>query len=187
MARIFGKNIMLREYQREDLRYIRNWVNDPQITDTLSDIFLFPHSMDMTEGFIEMMMEGKNPNTKGFIIAHRQSGKYIGQIDLFKIDWKNRCAELAITIGNAEQQGKGIGKEAICLLLDFAFHRMNLHRIGLEVYDFNERGYRCYKSAGFKEEGRQRQCHYHKGQYRDKIYMGILQDEYKEGSFADGQ
>ncbi|HUC93718.1 MAG TPA: GNAT family protein [Paenibacillus sp.] len=36
---------------------------------------------------------------KGFVIADLQSESYIGQIDLFRLDWKNRSAELGLVIG----------------------------------------------------------------------------------------
>jgi len=178
MARIYGKRIVLREYQDEDLRYIRKWVNDPTITDFLSDVFLYPHSMMTSENFLTFMMEGKNETTRGFVIGDIQSGKYLGQIDLFNINWKNRCAEIGIVLGNQENLNKGYGREAIQLLLDFAFHRMNLHRIELEVHDYNERGTRCYKSCGFTEEGRKRGKLFHKGKYCDVIQMGILKEEF---------
>lgn len=178
MARIYGKRILLREYQEEDFRYIRKWVNDPAITDYLSDVFLYPHSIMNTESFLNAMIEGGNPGTRGFVIGDMQTGKYIGQIDMFHIDWKNRCAEIGLVIGSQENLNKGYGREAINLLLDFAFHRMNLHRMELEVHDYNLRGYRCYQSCGFREEGRQRQKFFHKGIYRDKIQMGILKEEF---------
>lgn len=178
MARIYGKRVILREYQEEDFRYIRKWVNEPKITDYLSDVFLYPHSVYNTEKFLAFMMENADEKTQGFVIGDIQSGKYLGQIDLFKIDWKNRCGELGIVIGNLDNLNKGYGREAIDLLLDFAFNRMNLHRIELEVHDYNERGYRCYQSCGFQEEGRQRKKLFHKGAYCDKIQMGILKEEY---------
>lgn len=182
MARVYGKRILLREYQEEDLRYIRKWVNDPEITDYLSDVFLYPHSMQNTEKFIEFMMAGKNEKTKGFIIGDLQSGKYLGQIDMFNIDWKNRWAELGIVIGSQGNLNKGYGREAIELLLDFAFNRMNLHRMELEVHDYNQRGLRCYKSCGFVEEGRKRKKLFHKGRYHDTIQMAILKEEFATSS-----
>lgn len=39
MSRIYGERIVLREYQDSDLDYIKQWVNDPEITGTLSDNF----------------------------------------------------------------------------------------------------------------------------------------------------
>lgn len=59
MAHLFGDKIALREYQLSDLDRIRQWVNDPEITNTLSDVFLYPHSQNESESFLNMMMEGK--------------------------------------------------------------------------------------------------------------------------------
>lgn len=66
LARIIGERIILREYQKEDLPYIRTWVNDPEITDYLSNVFLYPHTVDGTEKFLNAMLEG-NTDMKGWI------------------------------------------------------------------------------------------------------------------------
>lgn len=162
-----------------DLTYIREWVNDPEITNTLSDIFLYPHTEHETESYLKMMVEG-NAASKGFIIADRDSKEYIGQIDLHNIDWKNRNAVLGIVIGRKEYWGQGYGSEAIRLLLDFVFMSLNLHRLELEVYEYNDRAYRCYLKCGFQEEGRLRKKLYRNGKYWDVICMSILRSEYEE-------
>ncbi|MNI65860.1 hypothetical protein D3C73_1213840 [compost metagenome] len=61
----------------------------------------------------------------------------------------------------------------------FVFETLNLNRLELEVYDYNERAYRCYTSCGFKEEGRFRQKIYKHGKYCDVIIMSILAEEYR--------
>lgn len=178
MPRIKGTRIQLREYEQSDLPYIRNWVNNGEIVSTLSDVFLYPHSQSQSEQFLKRMMEGSEQSYKGFVIAQKDSGEYIGQIDLFKLDWKNRSAEIGIVI-SPDYLGQGYGSEAIKLLQDFSFLQLNLHRLELRVYDFNERALRCYSSCGFKEEGRQRQNHFSNGQYSDTILMSILKEEYE--------
>lgn len=177
MAHIPGNRIVLREYLDQDFEPIRQWVNDPEITNTLSDQFLYPHSKYETESFFRTMVEGKASH-KSFIIAFKDSLEYLGQIDLYRIDWKNRFAHLAIVIGNKENLGKGYGSEAIQVLLKFAFEELNLNRIELEVYEFNERGYKCYVKCGFKEEGRFRKKIYKHGKYWDSICMSLLKSEY---------
>lgn len=87
MPRVYGERIMLREYQKEDLTKMRKWVNDPVITDNLSDNFLYPHTVNDTEAYLNAILEGKTQQ-KGFVIAHKESGTYIGQIDLYSIDWR---------------------------------------------------------------------------------------------------
>jgi RimJ/RimL family protein N-acetyltransferase len=155
MPRLHGKKVMLREYRKEDLEHIRKWVNDGETTHNLSDIFLFPHSVAQSEEFLNMMMSGKG-EIRGFVIADAKTEVYIGQLDLIKIDWKNRNARLGIVIGDKRKRGKGYGTEAIKLLQKFVFEEMNLNRLDLEVRDFNGAGQGCYKNCGFVEEGRLR-------------------------------
>jgi RimJ/RimL family protein N-acetyltransferase len=176
MPRLYGKTIMLREYRKEDLPHIREWVIDPEVVDNLSDVFLYPNTLNDTENFLNSMLEG-NTDTKGFVIADRQSEGYIGQIDLFKIDWKNRVAELGVVIGAAENRNRGIGTEAIKLLQVFVFNRLNLHRLQLDVREYNERAIACYRKCGFQEEGRRRKDFFISGRYTDTLIMGILKSE----------
>jgi RimJ/RimL family protein N-acetyltransferase len=176
---LIGDRIILREYRKEDLPYIRKWVNDENIIQYLSDVFLYPHTLNETEKFLNAMLEGTS-NIKGFIIAHKDTEEYIGQIDLIKIDWINRIGTLGIVIGNQEKLGKGYGAESIKLLQDFAFNRLNLHKLELNVRDYNERAIRCYKKCGFKEEGRIRENYFINGKYTDTLCMGILRREYEK-------
>ncbi|MGP0586651.1 GNAT family N-acetyltransferase [Paenibacillus timonensis] len=179
MPRLMGDRIILREYRKEDLQYMRVWCNDPEIVDNLSDVFLFPHTVNGTEQYLNSILEG-NTQQKGFVIAHKDTEEYIGQIDLFKIDWKNRSTELGIVIGIKKYLGKGYGTEAIKVLQNFVFNRLNLNRLHLELHDFNQRAYRCYVKCGFKEEGRLREKNFVNGRYSDTIYMSILKKEYEE-------
>jgi RimJ/RimL family protein N-acetyltransferase len=178
MPRIFGEKIMLREYKKEDLKYMREWVNDPEIVDNLSDLFLHAHSLNETESFLTMVLEGKEQNQKHFVIADKETEEYIGQIDLIKIDWKNRVAEMGIVIGRKDLLGKGFGSEAIRLLQSFVFQQLNLNRLQLFLHDYNIRAQRCYIKCGFIEEGRTRQSFFINGKYTDEIYMAILREEY---------
>lgn len=177
MPYLIGERIILRDYRKEDLPYMRKWVNEYEITQYLSNIFLYPHSLHDTESFLNSIIEGR-AGFKGFVIAKKDTEEYIGQIDLVKIEWVNRIGTLGIVIGTKENLGKGYGTEAIKLLQDFAFNKLNLHKLELEVRDFNDRATNCYKKCGFIEEGRKRECFFADGKYYDNIQMGILKREY---------
>lgn len=177
MPRLLGNRIMLREYRKDDLPWIRQWVNDPAIVSSLSDIFLYPHTQESTEAYLDAMLED-NSDTCGFVIADLATEAYIGQVNLDAIDWKNRIGQLGIVIGSIDHMGYGYGTEAVNLLVAFAFYELNLNRVELEVYDFNERAYRCYLACGFKEEGRLREKMYRNGRYSDVIQMSILRSEW---------
>ncbi|QMV44686.1 GNAT family N-acetyltransferase [Cohnella cholangitidis] len=178
MPRLQGNLVMLREYRRDDLPWMRQWVNDPDIVHHLSDIFLYPHALESTEAYLESMLDGRS-DSRGFVIADPSTEAYIGQVNLDSIDWKNRVGKIGIVIGSTENLGRGYGTEAMKLLIDFAFLEMNLNRLELEVYDFNERAVRSYLKCGFTEEGRLRERLYKQGRYLDVIQMGILKSDWK--------
>lgn len=179
MSILISDRIILRDYRKEDLDYIRKWVNDYEITKNLSNVFLYPHSITDTENFLEFMLKG-SPNTRGFVIAHKNTEEYIGQLDLLKIDWINRNASIGITIGTKENLGKGYGTEAIQILQEFAFNKLNLNKLELEVREFNHRAISCYKKCGFVEEGRIRENFFVDGKYTDTVIMGVLKREWEE-------
>jgi RimJ/RimL family protein N-acetyltransferase len=57
---------------------------------------------------------------------------------------------------------------------------MNLHRISLQVFSFNEKAIRLYKKIGFQQEGKSREGLFREDKWCDIIHMGLLQKEYFE-------
>ncbi|WP_236860133.1 GNAT family N-acetyltransferase [Candidatus Formimonas warabiya] len=171
---------MLREYQKEDLSEMREWVNDPEIVDNLSDIFIHPHTLNETENYLNSILERKLEKEEHFVIAEKQTGNYMGQIGLINIDTRNRVAEIGIVIGKKQLMGKGIGMQALRLIQRYAFDSLNLNRLELRVYACNTRAYRCYVKSGFQEEGKLRERFYIHGRYEDVILLGMLKKDYEE-------
>jgi RimJ/RimL family protein N-acetyltransferase len=114
-----------------------------------------------------------------FTIQTRQDDRPIGDVGLSGIDWIHRNAYLGISIGEREEWGKGYGTDAVQVILRLAFAELNLHRVSLTVFDYNQRAIRSYEKAGFRLEGRQRGFLKREGQRWDLIYMGILKREWE--------
>jgi RimJ/RimL family protein N-acetyltransferase len=113
-----------------------------------------------------------------FFAIETKDGQHIGNTNLFNVQPENRCAELGIMIGEKSCWSRGYGTDALRTLLRFGFEEMNLHRIALNVYAFNERGIACYRKVGFIEEGRMRERIYTEGAYHDLIWMSVLRREW---------
>jgi RimJ/RimL family protein N-acetyltransferase len=155
---------------------MRSWVNNPRIVDTLSDIFLYPHSEKNTREFLEL---ATSSDWKGFVIAHIDTEEYIGQIGFVKLDEKNGWGELGIVIGKEENHGKGYGTEALKLICDFAFEQLRLNRVELVCWSFNAKGRRVYEKVGFVQEGVRRKKRYRGGEFYDEICYGLLKEEWE--------
>lgn len=102
----------------------------------------------------------------------------VGEVVLHNIDWLNKNADFRIALVSAAEFGKGYGTEATRLLVQYGFEVLELHRIALEVYDFNPRAQHVYEKCGFVTEGVRRQVLLWEGIYYDAILMAILKDDY---------
>lgn len=171
-----GERVTLRAIEREDIPRFLRWLNDPEVTRYLT-IFM-PLSRGEEERWFEQQLGDRN---RKVLAIETESGEHIGNISLEDIDWKNRRATLGIVIGEKERWGQGYGTDAIRTLLRFAFEELNLNRVQLDVFDFNERARRCYRRCGFREEGILRQAHYTEGRYHDVVRMAILRSDWESG------
>ncbi len=174
---IEGNKVRIRAVEQTDLDEIMKWVNDPEVIDNL--LMRYPMSRYLEEKWMEKALDTSDMREKTFTIETKD-GVYLGGIGLHKINWENRNAEVGIVIGKKEYWGKGYGTDAMLTILEFAFTHMNLHRVYLEVYDFNTRGIRSYEKCGFKKEGALRDDRYSRGKYHDTIIMGILKEEFEK-------
>jgi RimJ/RimL family protein N-acetyltransferase len=173
---ITGERIILRAWEKTDLEVFTRWFNDPEVTIYVNNDAYPCHSTEQEERYMASRIDDHNT----YCITLRENGKPIGNCDIHKIDLRNRTAEVGIVIGEKEYWGRGYGREALRLLLEIGFEGMGLNRISLLVVDQNERAFRCYRAAGFREEGRLRQQSYIKGTFYDDIIMSVLASEYWE-------
>jgi RimJ/RimL family protein N-acetyltransferase len=180
---ILGKKTRLRAIEREDIPTFVRWFNDPEVRQYL-EMYL-PMSRAEEEQWFEAYLE--DSTSRIFAIVDAEDGVVIGNVGLHGLDWKNRSATLGIVIAEKEYWGRGYGSDAITALLDFAFGEMNLHRIQLSVYEFNQRAMRCYEKCGFRHEGRARDAFYSRGRYHDSFLMAVLRQDFASHDLAGGE
>ncbi|BCJ94073.1 hypothetical protein acsn021_16420 [Anaerocolumna cellulosilytica] len=119
-------------------------------------------------------------------IINNSHNEIIGEAVIHEIEEEERSAGFRICLFRSVDFSKGYGSIAIRLILKFAFETLKLHRVELEVFDYNHRGQRAYEKAGFVVEGTKRDGLYLNGTFHDIIMMAILEEEYfkKYGSVS---
>jgi RimJ/RimL family protein N-acetyltransferase len=136
------------------------------------------HSAKATKEWLEKQLEEDQTNTYWFAIRALEDDRLLGDADLSVINWGSRDAFVGIGIGEREFWGKGYGSDAMELILRYAFNELNLRRVSLNVFEFNERALRSYEKVGFRIEGWERQVIKREGHRWDVIDMGLLREEW---------
>jgi RimJ/RimL family protein N-acetyltransferase len=117
-----------------------------------------------------------------FMLRTLDDDRLIGFVGLFWLNLSQGEAFTGIGIGEKDLWGKGFGTDAMRLILRYAFTELNLRRVSLMVFEYNQRALRSYLKAGFVEEGRMRGVLSREGQRWDSIYMGVLRQEWQSRS-----
>lgn len=117
-------------------------------------------------------------NNKYLFFLVSQDNNIIGETVINEIDSHNQHAQFRIAIFNDNYRNKGLGTWATQKTCDFAFNRLMLHRLSLEVFSFNLRAKSMYLKCGFKQEGVLREAIKSESGYHDIILMSILSHEW---------
>lgn len=106
-------------------------------------------------------------------------GRLAGEIRLDRIEEQDANASLAVGLFSPEQWGRGIGTEAVRLVLRHAFTSLELHRVWLMVMQSNRRAIAAYEKCGFLVEGKLRESVRTSSGWESDMIMGILHNEFE--------
>jgi len=171
-----SKNIYLRALSPEDANgNYPSWLNDEKIS-TYNSHYTFGYTKEQALEYINSSI-GSRTNLI-LAITDIESNRHIGNVALQNINWINRSAEFAILIGEKDFASKGIGKEAMGLILEHGFSALNLHRIYCGTPVTNDAMRALAKKFNMREEGLRKEAFYKNGAYFDIIEYGLLRGEH---------
>jgi RimJ/RimL family protein N-acetyltransferase len=170
-----GKYVKLSALRHDDIDVMIKWGEDAEYLRNIDTDIAFPKTREQLEG-----EGGLSSNSFYFRLRTIEDDRLIGFVVIHSIEWNNRTGLLAIGIGDPKDRNKGYGTDALKVILRFAFHELNLNRVGLDVIQYNERGIRAYEKVGFIQEGRIREAVYRDGKVFDRVVMGILRREWEQ-------
>lgn len=126
-----------------------------------------------------------NDNTRlDFIISKQRDVELVGTISLIDIDLYNRSANLSIIIPRKHYHNKGIGSEAVFLILLYAFETLNLNRVHIQIPAYNSLAIAVANKIGFQQEGELRQAYFDKNEYHNVLQLGLLKTDFEEKKMA---
>ena len=173
---IEGTLVRLRAPDMGDLERNTRWVNDREVTRYL--VLRYQMSSLAEETWLREQCSKPGSYSELFFAIETKDGVHIGNTNIFNTSPENRTGEVGIMVGDKSYWSRGYGTDAMRTLLGFGFDEMNLNRIDLLVYGFNDRAQASYKKCGFVEEVRLRDYIFREGAYHDVLRMAVLRDDW---------
>ncbi|TDL35361.1 N-acetyltransferase [Jeotgalibacillus sp. S-D1] len=173
---LVNENIQLGPVYDNEFEKIEKWYLHESLVRRLDAM---PYDFRTPEELKKWWRE-KDGRSHRFGIRLKQSDELIGFVELDGILWNHRNAWVSIAIGESVEWGKGYGKEAMECCIRYAFLELNLHRLQLTVFSYNESAMRLYAALGFTKEGVHREFIERNGKKHDMILYGLLRSEWDE-------
>lgn len=168
-----GENVRLRPMEERDLPSFVDWLADREVTRWLAEMSAPP---TLEEEYEWYERRRSDPDSLMWAIE-TIDGRLVGSTEL-RLEPARRKAEFGIVIGDRSQWGRGLGTEALRLVLAYAFGELELNRVELTTAEDNERAIRSYKKVGFVREGLKRQDRMVEGKFGNTLMMSVLREEW---------
>jgi len=156
---------------------IVSWIkSEPDMVKWAGRIFTWPMTQKQ---FKEHIKEGKTQPQTLFPFVMVNDNRLVGYCELSSFHRHSDQASLTRVIISPEYRNKGMAKVMIKEVLNFGFKTLDLNRVSLGVFDFNEAAIKCYKNIGFLLEGTTRESAKAGNTYWNCHLMSILKREWK--------
>lgn len=182
-----GKDIRFGPIDHEkDPEIESGWTHDSEFMRMMETDPARPRSAAMLKKQYEKIEKqiDEDKNFFYFAIRAREDDRLIGKAMVQRIEWTNGNAFIQLGLGSAEDRGKGLGSQALTMLLRFVFAELNLFRISARVPEYNEAALALFKKLGFLEEVRHRQALDRDGRRWDSMVFGLLNSEWQNQAKA---
>ncbi|MBD3723659.1 MAG: GNAT family N-acetyltransferase [Flavobacteriaceae bacterium] len=171
-----GQNIYLRALEPEDLEFIYLIENDESIWEVSHT--QTPYSKFLIRQYLENahqdIYEAKQLR---LAICEKDAFQAIGLIDLFDYDPQNSRAGIGILIHTESYKNKGIGTEALDLLIKYSFSNLQLHQLYANISTDNEASLQLFTKFGFQKIGVKKQWNKINNQYKDEILFQLINEK----------
>lgn len=172
MTEIRGRRVLLRPTRDEDLPSILAWQNHPEIARWMD--------YDRTFTLEEVRTSEARAREEGHPFVIEVDGRAIGRIGLNGFRERDGVCALYVFIGEADVDGRHLGREAILALLGWAFADLGVRLVELWGLAGNARALHTYERCGFRREAvlreRSRRAD---GWFEDHVVMSVTRPEFE--------
>jgi len=172
-----GHKVRLTALAKNDLATMAHWYQDTEFLRLYDARPAYPKTEDELARWLEELQKAND--IFAFAVRLLEGADLIGYVELDGINWQHGVCGMGLAIGDRANWGRGYGYETAQLALAFAFNELNLHRVQVTVFSYNERSMVLFEKLGFQREGVYREFLQRDGRRHDMGLYGLLRHEWK--------
>lgn len=172
-----GARCNLRPFAEQDLPAFARYRADPAVARFQS---WTTYSLDDAQRLFASMASvpfGTRGSWYQVAIADTRQDSLLGDCALHFLDDEHQV-EIGFTLAPG-QQGKGLGREAVSLLVDYLFEQLHKHRIIAITDAENAAARKLLADIGFRQEAHYIQNTFFKGKWGDECLYACLASEWR--------
>lgn len=168
MLNLKGKHIYLRALEPEDLDFLYQLENNPEVWEISGTTT--PYSKHVLKQYLENAHRDIYDVRQLRLCICNTEDRVIGLVDLFDFDPKNRRAGIGIILIEGERD-KGLGGQTLELLCDYAFSVLDVRQLYANVTPDNEKSLYLFEKMKFEKVGVKKDWIFFNGRYTDEILL----------------
>lgn len=173
-----GQRVELRGFGDKELyskEYLQ-WCNDFDVIKKIGrDDYNLPVTRKMLVEYVNGLPYGR-ATMFAIYFKETKEPRFVGTLKLYDIDMVSRRASIGIMVGDREAWGKGIGTEAINLIVNHVFTRLHFHKVTAGYQSENAAMAKSFERAEFVKEGILKNHTYTDGAFQDIVLVARFKD-----------
>ncbi len=175
MGAVEGRSVRLRPLLPSDLEPVFAWYTDPDLVAPFDRYSL--ESFDSFSRSVGAAASEPSSLAPRYALERKPEGDLVGVVGHYRPHPVLEYVEVWYLIGSPAARGRGIGSEAVGLLVDELFRTESVERVGANCDVENVASVRLLEKIGMRREGTLRSALFHHGRWHDVHLYGITRAE----------
>lgn len=164
--------VAIRRARANDVDFLLELITDEQTRPFLG----LPGEVTRELLLEEIERSEREPEAFGRFVIEAD-GEQAGSLGFRIVNERNRIAEAGRFAVQPRFRGRGIGDEAARLFQRHLLVDLDLHRVELQIYAFNERAIAQAERTGYVREGVKRKAYLKNGEWHDAVLFALLRED----------
>lgn len=176
---IEGKLLGIRSVEEKDLETLMEWRNNPAFRRNFRET----RELNLVNQRSWYDKTNKSSSDFMFVFERLNDKRLLGAGGILYINWIIRSGDFSFYIGydNLYIDDNGYAKDATDLLLNYGFNNLNLNKIWMELYEFDNKKMTFFRDHyNFKVDGCLRDNCYEDGRYWNSFIISLTRKDYLE-------